>query len=161
EIRAETTTVDAAHGLPAPDFVFANDGDNAYGLVMLDARSATWLETHIQSVNDPFRRAMLWGALWDLVRDARLAPSTFISAALRALPLETDEQIASGMITRVNRALGTYLSVAQRDSIGPEVERALLVGAGDPSRPYGIRKDELDAYIGVARTADAKARLAA
>ena len=98
EIKAETTLVAAAAGRPAPDFVFANANDNAYGLVMLDARSAKWLSAHVGAVHDTFLRAMLWGALWDLVRDARLAPSEFIAAAMRELPAEADEQIAAGIV---------------------------------------------------------------
>ncbi|HEY9226529.1 MAG TPA: M1 family aminopeptidase, partial [Gemmatimonadaceae bacterium] len=86
EVRAETTVVNAAAGQPAPDFVFANYNDNAYGLVMLDARSTEWLERHIGEVRDPLLRAMLWGAMWDLVRDARLAPTRFIAMATRELP---------------------------------------------------------------------------
>ena len=48
--------------------------------------SAAWLGAHIGEVNDPFLRAMLWGAMWDLVRDARLAPTQFIATAMRELP---------------------------------------------------------------------------
>ena len=112
EIRAETTIVAAAAGRPAPDFVFANANDNAYGLVMLDDRSAAWLGAHIGEVPDTFLRAMLWGAMWDLVRDARLAPTQFIATALRELPAEQDEQIASGIVTRLSRATSSYLSAA-------------------------------------------------
>ena len=76
EIRAETTVVTAAAGTPAPDFVFANANDNAYGLVMLDDRErGRGSAAHVGDVPDTFLRAMLWGALWDLVRDARLAPA--------------------------------------------------------------------------------------
>src|SRR5262245_42344819 len=74
EIKAETTIVAAATGQPAPDFVFANYNDNAYGLVMVDPRSTEWIEQHIGEISDPLLRAMLWGAMWDLRRDARLAP---------------------------------------------------------------------------------------
>jgi len=128
---------------------------------MLDSRSTAWLEQHIGSVSDPFLRAMLWGALWDLVRDARLAPSAFIATALRQLPSETDEQIAPSIVGRMTAATDRYLSVAQRDSVIGSVESLLLAGAGDSARPYGIRKTELDAYIGIARTPTAIARLRA
>lgn len=160
-VTAETTTVAAATGRPAPDFVFANANDNAYALVMLDPRSAGWLLKHIGSVDDDFLRAMLWGALWDAVRDARVAPVDFIATALRELPSEKDEQIAAGIVSRLARATSTYLSAAQRDSVGPRVEDALLRGASDSATVYGIRKNELDAYIDVSTTPAATARLAA
>ncbi len=159
EITAETTYVREAAGRPAPDFVFANENDNAYGLVMLDARSTTWLLDHVGEVQDNFLRAMLWGAMWDLVREARLDPSRFIAAAVRELPRETDEQIAGGIVSRMTRATSSYLSETQRASVIESVENVLLQGASDPHRAYGIRKTSLDAYIGVSRTPTALARV--
>lgn len=161
EIKAETTVVAAATGRPAPDFVFANANDNAYGLVMLDASSTRWLQAHIGAVSDPFLRAMLWGALWDLVRDARLAPSDFIATAIRELPAEHDEQIASGIVSRLSRSTGSYLSAVQQAAVVGQVESLLLSGASNAQNSYGLRKTQLDAYIGLARTPVAIARLAA
>jgi aminopeptidase N len=161
DIRAETTVVVAAAGQPAPDFIFANYNDNAYGLVMLDINSIAWLEFHIGEITDPLLRAMLYGAMWDLVRDARLAPSRFIAMALRELPSESDEQITSAVIGRLTRATSTYLSDAQRAGVIEDVEKTLLAGAGTPSRLYSIRKPYLDAYIGLARTPAAVAQLGA
>jgi aminopeptidase N len=159
EIRAETTLVAAAKGRRAPDFVFANANDNAYGLVMLDAQSTRWLSEHVGEVRDPLLRAMLWGAMWDLVRDARLAPATFISTAMRELPRETDEQIAAGIVTRLSRATATYISTAQERELVAAVERTFLGLGADASRSYGIRKNALDAFIGMARTPAALATL--
>ncbi|HXT18325.1 MAG TPA: M1 family aminopeptidase [Gemmatimonadaceae bacterium] len=159
EIRAETTVVAAAAGKPAPSFVFANANDNAYGLVMLDRESTEWLSAHIGEVHDTFLRAMLWGALWDLVRDARLAPEQFIETAIRELPTEPDEQVSAGIVGRLTRATSTYLSAAQLQSVAPRVEQLLLAGASDARKSYGVRKSQLDAYISIARTPQAIARL--
>jgi aminopeptidase N len=161
EVEAETTVVAAATGQPAPDFAFANENDNAYGLVMLDSASTGWLEAHIGLVRDPFLRAMLGGALWDLVRDARLAPMQFIAAALRELPGEQDEQIAAGIVGRLTQAASSYLSAEQQNAVAAQVEGVLLAGASDPERSYGVRKNQLDAFITMARTPGAIARLAA
>jgi aminopeptidase N len=161
QVTAETTVVAAANGRPAPDFVFANANDNAYGLVMLDAHSARWIAGHIGEVHEPLLRAMLWGAMWDLVRDARLAPSEFVATALRELPAEQDEQIAAGIVTRLSRAVSSYLSASQQQEAIASVEDVLLAGASNPKRSYGLRKNQLDAYIALARTPSATQRLAA
>lgn len=160
EIRAETTVVAAATGRSA-DFVFANANDNAYGLVMLDTASTAWLGAHVGDVKDPFLRAMLWGAMWDLVRDARLAPSAFIATAMRELPKESDEQIASGIVGRLTRASSTYLSDAQQAAVAGGVEQLLLSGASDGNLSYGLRKTQLDAFISSARTPASIGRLMA
>ena len=159
EVTAETTVVRAAAGKRAPDFVFANGSDQAYGLFILDARSSQWLLGRIGQVRDPFLRAMLWGAQWDLVRDARLAPTEFIASATRELPNEPDEQIAAGVLGRLSRAVSAYLSDAQREAIAPRVEDMLLAVASDAKRGYGIRKNFLDTYISVATSPTAIARL--
>jgi aminopeptidase N len=157
--HTDTSDVREAVGLPAPDFVFANANDYAYALVLPDSTSATWLEQHVGSVGDDFLRAMLWGSLWDLVRETRLAPRAFVETALRELPNEHDEQIAAGIVGRLRRSLETYLSTTDRDALLPAAERLLLNGAADARRPYGIRKSQLDAYIDLATTPGAVAEL--
>jgi aminopeptidase N len=158
-LRNDTTEVAEAAGLPAPDFVFANANDNAYALVLPDSGSTRWLEGHIGSIGDAFFRAMLWGALWDLVRETRLSPTRFVETALRELPDEHDEQIVAGIVSRLRRGVEAYLSPIQRDSILPRAEALLLADASDTHRSYGIRKIQLDAYIELAGTPSALARL--
>ena len=151
-VNADTTVITAARGRPAPSFVFANGHDEAYALVMLDPHSAAWLEAHIGTVRPTLLRATLWGALWDLVRSARMAPARYIALAMRELPNERDEQIASGVLRRTVRASEAYLSSAQRDDVVPQLERTLAALAADSARTYGMRKASLDALIDVAET---------
>jgi aminopeptidase N len=159
ELRGDTTVVTSATGQPAPDFVFANANDYAYGMVLLDDRSTEWLEQHIGDVRDPFLRAMLWGSLWDLVREVRLSPSRFAALATRELPREPDEQIAAGIVSRLARSVSTYMSLAQQQGVMQRVEELLLAGASDSSRGYGMRKNQLDALIDIAATTPMLARL--
>ncbi len=159
EMRSTVASVTAAVGRRAPAFVYANDGDYGYALVLPDSASVTWLEQHVGTVRDDLLRAMLWGALWDLVRDARLAPERFVTVALRALPAETDEQLVSTIVARLGTALTRYASAAARDSLLPRAEVLLLRGAADSARAYGPRKTFLDATIGLARDAASLDRL--
>jgi aminopeptidase N len=158
-LDAESTVVALPRAVGRPSFAFANADDYAYALVLPDERSVAWLEQHISSVQDSFLRAMLWGALWDLVREARLDPARYAALALRELPAERDEQIVSGVLGRVGRAVVAYLPAPRRDSVLPSVEQALRAGASDASRPYGFRKPYLDTYIRVAGTPSALAHL--
>lgn len=159
-ITRDTTVVEELTGRPAPDFVFANSRDNAYALTLLDPRSVSAIEREIGNVRDPFLRAMLWGAMWDLVREALLAPERFVRMALRELPREHDEQIVSVIIGRLSRATTAYLSPVTRDAFLPDVERALLNGANRAESPYGIRKAHFDAWVRVASTQPARDVLA-
>ena len=152
ELARRETAVPGAAGRPRPDFVFPNAGDHGYGVVLLDAASARWIERHLGEVDDALLRAMLWGAMWDLVREARLSPERWVALAVRELPRERDEQIAAATLPRLVRATRAYLEPARRDALLPAVERMLRAAATDSARPYGIRKAHLDALVAAAGT---------
>ncbi len=160
-VRFEAAEVEVAEaqGLPAPDYVWANDGDYGYGLFLPDARSADWIAGHVGSVKDGLLRAMLWGALWDLVRDLRLPPTRFVEIALGALPGEADEQIADVVLGHAGTALVRLVSAADADRLFPLWEDLLARRAEDPVLAYGLRKDSLDSLIATARGPDARKRL--
>jgi aminopeptidase N len=160
ELRSHITEVTAATGKPAPDFVFANGRDYGYFLLLLDSISVHALEAGaLARVDDPFLRAMLWGAMWDQVKNFRMEPERFVGLALRELPHESDEQIVPVILARLDRAVRAYLLPATRDRIQPDVERTLWQGAADPSRVYGIRKAFVDGLIGLAASSDGIAKL--
>ena len=151
-LESDSTVVALPRTSVRPAFVYANADDFAYALVLPDERTVTWLEQHIGDVRDPFLRAMMWGSLWDLVREARLDPARYIAIAMRELPRERDEQIVTGVLSRVGRATLAYLPRPRRDSVLVELEPALRAGADDATRPYGFRKPYLDTYVRVAST---------
>lgn len=152
ELTGDTTDVPLPAGTPAPAFVFANANDHGYALTLLDDRSTAWLERHIGTIEDDFLRAMLWGALWDAVRMARLSPERFLGAAERALPAERDEQLVAGLLGRVVRASTVYLAPERRDARLPALEQQLLAGARDTARTFDVRKAHLDAFLELAST---------
>ena len=159
-MTASTTEVVEARGKDAPRFMYPNDGDYGYFLSLLDSASVRALEGGAFSgVNDGFLRAMLWGALWDQVRNARMDPVRFVRLALSELPRERDEQILPNLLGRLERALRAYVPLAERETIRPEAEHLLWEGARDTRRPYGSRKGYLDAFVAVAATPDGIAKL--
>jgi aminopeptidase N len=157
--EGEEAVVAQAAGLPAPDYVWANDGDYGYGLFLPDAKSAEWIAGHVGSIGDGLLRALLWGALWDLVRETRLAPAKFVELVLAALPGEKDEQIASFLIGRASTALVRYVSTADAERLFPQWEALLAGRAQDAGLAYGFRKESLDALVATARTTAARRRL--
>ncbi|MES3034767.1 MAG: M1 family aminopeptidase [Gemmatimonadota bacterium] len=159
EMSGATTIVSAARGLRTPAFVYANDGDFNYAIVLPDAASTSWLLGHIGEVRDDLLRAMLWGALWDMVRETKLSPAQFAEAAVRELPRERDEQIAGALTGRLLTAANRYGRGALRDLLQDRIEALLLAGASDTTRTYGQRKAQLDALIGSARSTTTLARL--
>jgi len=148
----ERTVVPGAAGLPAPDFVLANDGDFGYGLFLADDRSARWLLDHASTLDEPLLRAMAWGSLWDLVREGRLPPQTFADRAIRALPGEVDETIAGALLDRTVVALQRYTPRDAAGELPARFEALLLARIDDDRLSYGQRKASLDALLAGART---------
>jgi aminopeptidase N len=122
----------AAAGLPeavgrnCPDYVFANDQDFAYGEFLLDERSQKAIGEIAPVIENPFQRALLWGALWDSVRESRMAPLDFIGLAMRSLPREQDPELALSLLGRMRTAYVRYLSGSQHRAVTSEVESLLL-----------------------------------
>ena len=153
ELKERSTSITNAIGKPTPQFVFANFDDYGYFLTLLDSASIRSLEGGaLGTVTDPLLRTMLWGALWDQVREAQFDPLRFARLALKELPRERDEQIFPNVLGRLTRTLTTYAGPLQRTKLLPEVESALWAGANDTARTYGIRKAYADAYIGIAES---------
>jgi aminopeptidase N len=102
---------------------------------------------------------MLWGALWDQVRDAKIDPQRWIQLALAELPRERDEQIAPRLLTNLEHSLRAYLDVQSRSRVQLDVEQMLWSAVTDTARPYGLRKPFLDSFVQLAKTADGTAKL--
>jgi aminopeptidase N len=139
ELKGRVTVVTQARGKPAPDFVFANARDYGYFLLLLDSLSLRSLESGaFYRVEDPFLRAMLWGTLWDQVRNFRMESEQFGWLARNELAAESDEQIITFVLARVERALLAYIRPGADDRIQSEVEQLVWTGAVDYRKPYGV-----------------------
>ena len=152
DLKSDSTVARFATTMQAPEFVFANAGDNAYALVIPDSTSARWLADSVGTLTDPLTRAMGWDALWELVRRRSIRPGKFIAIAEQLLPNEKDEQIVGAQLRHVTRAADAYLSREESAAVLPALETSLRTVASDAGRPYEIRKPNLDALIRVTHT---------
>ncbi|MBZ5530989.1 MAG: ERAP1-like C-terminal domain-containing protein [Acidobacteriia bacterium] len=109
-------------GAVCPQWIFANDRDHAYGRFLLDAKSRKAVTEQMSGITDVFERTLLWGSLWDSVREAEMDPQEYVELALRSLPAEKDEALAQSMIGRTIFALHKYLSDDARALIVPKAE---------------------------------------
>jgi aminopeptidase N len=69
--------------LAAADLVLVNDGDLAYAKVRLDPSSLQTVADHVGELEDSVARAVAWGVLWDMTRDAELPARRFAGIVLR------------------------------------------------------------------------------
>jgi aminopeptidase N len=125
---AGVTRVPAALGKRRPAFVFANFEDYGYGRFLLDEESRAYVASRIESLKDDFLRALLWGSLWESVREAEMPPADFVEMAIKNAARETDDVMLAFILSRAQTAFTRYLSDAQRDALAPRFEAALYEG---------------------------------
>ena len=156
---AGVTRVPQALGKRRPAFVFANFEDYGYGRFLLDGESRAYVARNLAAVKDDFLRALLWGSLWDSVREAELAPADFVELAIDNAARETDDVMLAFILSRAQTAFTRYLSDAQRAALAPRLERALYDGMTRASTP-GQRITYFRTYREVATTREASKVLA-
>ena len=107
-----TTEVPAAKGLDCPQIVNPNEGDWAFAKVNLDSVSVENMSQHINAIEKPFTRLMLWQSLFDSFYDAKLPLDEYVQFILGNAGTERDINV----IRLVARHLGsTYGYLAQVD----------------------------------------------
>jgi aminopeptidase N len=145
-------------GGECPRYVFANYQDEAYGRFLLDPVSRKTVMAQIGTMDDVFKRTLLWGSLWDSVREAEINPREYIDLALRNLPTEKDESLAQSIIGRTITALHRYVSPEVRAQLAPKME-GLATEQMIQSPSQDMRITWFRALRGVAETDKARGEL--
>ncbi|MFI2812854.1 aminopeptidase N [Microbulbifer sp. YPW16] len=100
-----STRVEAAEGLPCPQILNPNDEDWGYVKVELDPQSVGQLSQHINAIESPFTRLMLWQNLYGSVLSGKMPLGEWISFALENAAAEQD--------INVIRAISGHLASAR------------------------------------------------
>jgi aminopeptidase N len=128
EIQNDRAEFKIAAGISKPDWTLPTGGGLAYGDFILDDSSRAFLLQRLPELTDPLTRGAAWVTLWEEVMDRRVPPSSFIDAAMHALPRENTEQNVQLLLSYVNDAFWTFLSESQRSAIAPKLEQMLRAG---------------------------------
>jgi len=137
ELRGERTPVPQLDGMPELDLAFANFGDYGYGRFLLDPASRDAVLGRPEIVQGALLRSLVFGALWEAVRDAELAPLAYLDFVIRVAPVERDPVTLANLLARAQVAFLAYSSDSQRDAAAERFEQFLEEGmlhADTPSR---------------------------
>src|SRR3989475_1720623 len=127
-LRGESTSVRAIDGMPEIDFAFANFGDYGYGRFLLDPSSREAVLARPGIGQGDLLRALVFGSLWESVRDAELAPIAYLDLVVRVAPVERDPVTLAGLLQRAQVAFLHYASDSQRDALAERFEQLLVEG---------------------------------
>jgi aminopeptidase N len=154
DIEGASTPVPQLAGEMVPDLALVNDGDLTYTKIELDARSLATLKTHLSGIDDGLARAVLWEALWDMVRDAKLRVADYLEISLANIDIETDAAIAGSLISRMTGALDRYADPNRRAPLRAQLAKGAKERLGRVAPGTDLQLLWTTAFIGSARQAE-------
>jgi aminopeptidase N len=151
-------TATTARNMRPPKVIFPNYGDYGYGIFLLDEKSKKYVLENIQTEKDDFLRTMMWGSLWDSVREAELDPKDYVELVIKNLGTEKDEVTISTLLGRVSTAMNYYLTDKQREQAAPRLE-ALLLDKMSTAEILGQKLTFYRSFLNIASTAGSRKTL--
>ncbi|MEP7076877.1 MAG: M1 family aminopeptidase [Acidobacteriota bacterium] len=140
---------------PLPDLIFGNYQDYGYGIFLLDDKSRDYVLKNVQNEKDDFLRSMMYGALWDSVREGELDPKTYVELVIKNLPAEHDETITQSILGRTSAAMSYYLNDKDRELLSAQLEK-LLIEKMQNAPTLGQRITFYRAFLNIASTTNAR-----
>ncbi len=168
DVDGELTQVPELVGTRRADVLVLNDDDLTYAKVRLDEDSLSFGLEHIESFTASLPRSIVLASAWDMVRDAELAASSFLQAALRALSVEEHSSVIQGLLGRITTCLSAFLPPAVRRDLAPgtadrllELARAAQAGSDKQLQlvralaAHAVTSEQLDVVAGLMEGATA------
>jgi aminopeptidase N len=154
DIEHAATPLPELAGERAPDLVLPNDGDLTYCKLRLDQRSLETLKRHLRDIDDPLARALAWGALWDMARDAELRARDYVSISLHNIEVETDASTLESLLGRTELAAERYCYPLNRANARALLARASRMHTEASSAGGDVQLLWTRTFIRAAREAD-------
>jgi aminopeptidase N len=125
DVQGELTDIPELVGLRQPELLLLNDEDLTYSKIRLDERSLATATAGLGRLHDSLARAVVWGAAWDMARDAQLSATDFVHLVLRNIGRETDPSGLGSLPRFATLAAHSYSAPAHREGLKAEWERGL------------------------------------
>jgi aminopeptidase N len=112
-------------GAGQPDLVLLNDDDLTYAKIRLDERSLATLVDSIDQLKESLPRALVWGAAWDMTRDAEMPASQYVGIVLKGIRAETDLTGVRSLLGQATLAINSYAAPEHRAELRAQYEQTL------------------------------------
>jgi aminopeptidase N len=126
DVSGERTTVDELIGEKKPALVLLNDDDLTYAKIRLDDGSLAVAMEHLADIESALARALVWGSVWDAMRDGETKASDYIKLVLSNIGSESESTTIRITLTQLLTAARFYVDPARRDAAIAEVGDGLL-----------------------------------
>ena len=114
DVVGARTPVPQLAGVRQPDLLLVNDDDLTFAKIRLDDRSWATATAHLGDLVDPLPRALVWGAAWDMTRDAEVSTGDFLRLVLSGIGRETDIGVVQGVLRQLKAAIDQFAAPENR-----------------------------------------------
>ena len=152
DVTGPRTAVPDLVGQVRPTAVVVNDDDLTYAKVRLDPVSLTAVLAGLPTVTSPLTRAVLWGGMWDLCRDAELPVADYVDLVLRGVATETDATAVRNLLGQAGTAAYSYAPPARRAELAETWTRGLAALLADAPGGSDLQLSLTRAFAGAANT---------
>ena len=108
DVEGAVTEVKELIGLKRPALILVNDDDLTYAKIRLDEVSLDTATKEIASIDSSLSRALIWGAVWDMVRDGEVGTGKYLDLVLSGLAAETDIGLVQQVLMQCRSAIDVY-----------------------------------------------------
>ncbi|MBK6762867.1 MAG: aminopeptidase N [Micrococcales bacterium] len=159
DVTGPRTQVPALAGRHRPDLLLLNDDDLTFAKIRLDEGSLSTVTGHFGLVADPLARALLWGATWDMTRDAEMSTRAFLETVASGLADETEVGMVQQVLRQADSAVALYGAPDKRDAYADRLAGLLesLARAAAPGSDHQLAY--VRGLISFARTPEREALL--
>ena len=140
DVVGPRTEVPQLAGAKQPDLLLLNDDDLTFTKVRLDDRSWRTAVAHLGDLVDSMPRALVWGAAWDMVRDAEVPTGEYVDLVIAGLPRETDIGVVQQTLRQVKTAVDLFATPEHRPAYVAKLAAALdqLMRAAAPGSDHQL-----------------------
>ena len=129
DVDGARTEVPQLVGQPAADLLLLNDGDYTFVKIRLDEKSAQTSATGLRDIEDRVSRALIWGAAWDMTRDAEMRTTDYLNMVLGADLGGIEIGVAQQLLLQARSAIEQFGNpenrAANRDALAASLIEAL------------------------------------
>ena len=126
DVVGARTDVTSLVGVKQPDLLLLNDDDLTFTKFRLDERSWKTAVAHLGDVDSSLARALIWGAAWDMTRDAEVSTGDFLDLVISGIEKESDVGVVQGVLRQLKAAIDQFAAAANRAAYVRRIAAALL-----------------------------------
>ena len=125
DLDERNTEVEAAAGMPEPNFIMTNAGGYGYGFFSLGPQTTQRLLTRMHEFDDPIVRGSAWLDLYEGVLHKRIPPADLFTSLQEQLSREQEQLIVQRMLNYVESLYWKFLIPEARMVAADSVEQLL------------------------------------